>query len=905
MLRERLSRFLPTHATPTGHASRPVRPRLSDGEVVDLFLNLELIAGDDIARARVAYEQASRAQLAAEANAPADSGEASQSEQDAATHASKALVTDEPEFSVTKAPTPDSPADSPTGPPSVALRVIHDTPTLERHSPPLPFDELVEQGWIRTSWGRFSVPRDIVMVVLRSSPNVAPAFRALVEMRTRDSFHLNEQYKPGDAARAIASSIVAGERQPGETDCVSRAWIAARLWDTPCKDQGAQDAAQRILHWVDRRAHLNWPVFALSEYVEPASISTFVDSALEVLAAPGATPGWDEFRQAARAPIALLYPHRAANDTSIIPPVPATLIDRIQWMSQHLQADAFHDLSETRASSLLVALLNQIQEATFDAQRLVPRLMAAIVERPVYLLLFVHRSNHAPALLADMLMAPTTCPLACSLIASWEVRGSAWNRDFQASADDTTVLLAFEDAIAVLGGHLDAGHTRTEELAALYLRIYQLASDPRKSPRHYTQLTLLREEIAAAPSAIQDSVVAALLALAHTEEGSTNAFCAALDLTGEGGCVDRIDATKMVSTYLDVVILKGDRLGIKQMDLKDACTLVTLALKSDATRDRFLGAVNVPAWLQAGPSPQERYTFNELLARRVRLHIRVLSRAIAGWPSAIPSSLVAALARTVHVGASDQPKRGRLDAFALEFAHGHPLLAQERPIALDLAAALRRLEERALQQLVIPLCQLEEPVVLAGIVANTPPSVHEPIKTHLLTLTPENSSRAATLPALQARIDALLNAQLPDLAEVFIAAEREVAPGRAIPQRALSGLRSTLFALLVREDWPAIASFVLPASITEVEKQEATDMVRFFQAIAELRKPGGSPAAAEATFLELTRRHHAVTAYHTNLFASRVQRLLARDALGLLSGGQRPPQRGATCGAAVASALGL
>jgi hypothetical protein len=457
--------------------------------------------------------------------------------------------------------------------------------------------------------------------------------------------------------------------------------------------------------------------------------------------------------------------------------------------------------------------------------------------------------------------------------------------DFQSGANQATALLAYEDAVALLGGHLDSRQISADELAALYLHVYRLASDPHKSPRHYAQLTLLREEIAGTSSDIQDSVVAALLGRAEANDNPLSAFCASLDLASEGGCVDRIDAKAMVSVYADVLMPLGESLGVKQMELDDARALVTLAFKSDATRGRFVGAVNVPAWLQSGPSsPNEQYTFKHLLARRVRLQIRVLCRAIAGWPTDIPRPLVDVLTQTVHAGATDQPQRGRIDAFVLELGLGMQWSPQERPIALDLAAALRRLEGTDLQQLITELCQVEEPVVLAGIIANTPPAVNEQIKAHLLTLTPQNSSEVFMLPALQARVEALLNADLPDLAEVFIAAEREAAPGRAIPNRAIAALRASLFALFVRGNWAAIASFVLPDSIRDAERRDANDVVLFYQALSELRKTGGNAAAAEAVFLKLTQRHRGVTAYQVNLFASRVQRLLAGNALGLLSG---------------------
>ncbi|MDB5823890.1 MAG: hypothetical protein JWR21_2594 [Herminiimonas sp.] len=61
-------------------------------------------------------------------------------------------------------------------------------------------------------------------------------------------------------------------------------------------------------------------------------------------------------------------------------------------------------------------------------------------------------------------------------------------------------------------------------------------------------------------------------------------------------------------------------------------------------------------------------------------------------------------------------------------------------------------------------------------------------------------------------------------------------------------------------------------------------MLLFYRGVAELKKPQGSPAAAEALFLGLTQRHPGATSYLLNLFASRVHRLLGGDTFGLLSG---------------------
>ena len=868
MLRDRLQRFLPTGATPVGQPRRPLRPPLSDSQVVELLSTLQFVAGSDIETAKAIYSQASLVQIAQETMVPEPASSRSPAQ------SSAAAVTASP-------PVPD------VSQPVPSVRIIPPPPpNFEKLSPPPSFEQLVQQGWIRISWGRFTVPRSIMMALSRSHSEGPTAFRSLLKIRTQDQWQLSNPAQLTGVVLEAAQGILDGKSDPGEVHCISRAWIAARLWDSlPSTEVDGTTAKQRLQRWIDRWTFLNWPVFALSTLVESASMDEFVDAALAVLTAADTSPGWEEFRCMAREPIVLCYPHRARDDNSIVPPLPATTIERVSWLSRGEPEIAFHDLLGNSASNVLAALLNEVQEALFDPRRLAPRLMDLVVQRPAYLQQLVLRAQSSPALLADMLMAPAACPLACSLIASWETRGSGWNRDFQAAANQATALLAFEDAIALLRGHLADGNVSADELAALYLHLYQLATDPRQSSRHYSQLTLLREELAGTSPSLQDSVVAALLARAQANDSPLDAFCASLDLASEGGCADRIDATTMVSTYADLLMPRGQSLSVRQMEVTHAQTLVALAFKNDATRNRLIGAVDVASWLGAGPpSPQEEHTYKHLLARRVRLQIRVLSRAIAGWPTAIPDALVEALGRTLHVGATDQRQLERIDAFLLDLSLGMNWATQERPIAIDLAAALRRVEGPGLQRLITELCQVREPAVLAGIVANTPSTVNQLIKAHLLTLTPKTSSEVIMLPALQVRVEALLNAQLPDLAEVFIAAEREAIPGRAVPNRAITTLRSSLFALYVRENWSAIASFVLPESIPNVEKREAHDALMFYRALAELRKPAGDAAAAEAMFLQLTQRHRAVLSYQVNLFASRLQRLLGANTLGLLSG---------------------
>lgn len=358
------------------------------------------------------------------------------------------------------------------------------------------------------------MPHDIVMAVLRNPQAGGAAFKRLVEERGRDAFELMRGFNPSGELHDIAKGVVTGHYRPGEIACISRPWIAARLWDTRSGGGAvarAESAEQRVSHWIDGWELLNGPSFAISNHIDSASFEEFVEAAMSVLGAPTTTPRWQEFGKAAVAPTALLYPHRAAVLESITSEIPETTVDRIRWMARGAPERTLHEYLGTRGSSLLAVLLNEMQDAVWDPRGLSPRLMELVVERPVLLMQLVQRARAAPVLLADLLMAPSTCSLACSLIASWEFHDGGWNRAFQAHANHTTELLAFEDALALLGGHLDAGVVHASELAALYLHIYELASNQSQSSRHYALLSLLRQELASAVPSFQDAVVAALI----------------------------------------------------------------------------------------------------------------------------------------------------------------------------------------------------------------------------------------------------------------------------------------------------------------------------------------------------------------------------------------------------------
>ena len=905
MLRERFAWFLPVDSVVAIDSIPVANPPVSDKELVALYLHLDFVPGNDVSRARELYLQATKGEQPPESTMrPKGNGSLDlASGQSEVGTASEALppplsgVRVLPPVEVENASEPTADAGSPESATdsveqfralALSAQIFAVSPSFDGLSLNLTFDELIQLGWIRTSWGRFYVPGAIRMALLHN-PRVGGAFRCIFEQRHQDAFKLAQGFTPTGQLHELAADLVSRKYGPYDIACISRPWIAARLWDTKLDSESTETdayAEERLSRWVDWWAQLGAPSFAMSSYVDPTAFDEFVDVAMKVLEASTTMPGWLEFAKAAVTPTILLYPHRAEDlvDTAIQAPV--AIVDRVSWMQRGAPEEAVHEYFESKGSDLLLVLLNELHDAVQYPRQLVHRLMNFVVERPAALMRLVHSARSAPALLADMLMAPPTCVLACSLIASWQFNGDGWNRAFRANADEATELLAFEDALSLLGGHIDEGNVPATELAALYLHIYELATNTNRSSHRYTYLSLLRQELASADRGLQDAVVAALASYPPNESKQNNSFFAALDLAAEGGCADRIAAEHIVSLYLDSVLPLGERLRGAQLDSTTAQVLATLALRCDeVVRNRFVKAVDVAGWLKLAPSsPVENdFAFRDLLARRVRLHIRVVARAISAWPAETPSSLVDALAHAIRVGATDNLRRGRVDAFVPSMGFGH-IWAEEHPIALDLAAALGRLTGDSQQQVLTELCQVEEPIVLAGIVSNTPAAIHARVKQHLATLTPKTSPEVWSLPALQARVEALLSAGMVETAEPFIAAERDAKTFGPVPGREVSALRANLLMLLLREDWDSLNSYVLPDNLSAASRLEAEDVLLFYRGVTQLKKLDGNLEEAERIFADLTQRHPDVTSYPLNLFATRVQQLLGSNAFGQLSG---------------------
>jgi hypothetical protein len=298
---------------------------------------------------------------------------------------------------------------------------------------------------------------------------------------------------------------------------------------------------------------------------------------------------------------------------------------------------------------------------------------------------------------------------------------------------------------------------------------------------------------------------------------------------------------------------------------------------------KFRYPVDIQARLSAGAA-ENPYTLADSIARSIRAHIRILSRAIVGLRKAPPEDLVHALVTAVNSGAVTDDANGQIGAFAPAMGVIGTPDSSDHPIAADVGAALRMLADDQREKLLSAVLTTNEPIILAELLAFAPPAARRRIEHRIGELTPANSAEIYSLTQAQARIDAFLAAGLGDAAATFLDAEPNLRTGGIVPGREVARLRMNLHLQLLRGEWEAIAKAEAPSEIQPRDQIAAADLIAFYKGIAALKGPAANPQFAEQTFARLHRQRPDVAAYADNLLAAQVSNLLGNDGFRQLDG---------------------
>jgi hypothetical protein len=750
------------------------------------------------------------------------------------------------------------------------------------------FDQVIADGWFRIVWGRLTAPYEIEQRARAAPADTMTALQSLLKNRFGESFTLNDTVKSDPALADLAGRIERGDMVPGALRSQDMEWVAARLWDRALT--GTAPHASELRDWTDRWCLLGWPSIVANKVWSEAAANAFRVAAFGVLASEPGLAGWDETRAGFVRQLILRTGQPAAAER-YIPAVPTTLLDRTVWLGDlRLEGPIAGMMSANQDLVGLVRLLltdAEEQEFVPVPHPLFTQLIELAVARPEILAVVLFRIRWSPALLADLLLYPATCVLACWLIAQWPGPSGAWDSELRARDDRTTKAMAFGDAVSVLGEYLEKGSLPPSEAAALLDALYETAKPIfGEEAGDASILAILRSEITSQAVAVQQAIFAALSSsMPQTGLGSST-FAAALDVVDAADLGESIEPAPLISSYVDSVAAGAYGLSANRISVTGAASLVRLAMRApDALRQAFFAPIDVRSRITAAAAPDVNpLSIEDETARSLRAHIRVLSRAVAALQESSPDEVLDALITAVRVGAVKHDEKGRVGAFAARFETDPYRGPRDRPIAADLAAALAALGGSRRERLLAPILDIDEPAVLARLTVLAPLTTRDRIARRIADLDPSDTGDIRSLPEALLRIEELLAAGDSDTAAKFIDAERVLKTFGQVPGRELMRVWFDLRLKYLRGDWSGIAIAEPPSGLSGQARDSAVEAISLYRGLAALNDPNGNREGAENLFASLHQRHPEVAAYAVNLFAARISCLLGSDLFALLRG---------------------
>lgn len=675
-------------------------------------------------------------------------------------------------------------------------------------------------------------------------------------------FHVTNPGSHGTAVE-FESYLLDPERAGEQPSVLTPNWIAARLWDATQRQRDFE-------LWATRWSLLKSPQFVPAHVWTPEDAQAFRDAALTAIRQSN-LPGWTTGE--------LADAIRRSGDIRTAPAAPAP---PAHLLGKYLESGPHHQelYESSRLSALVGVLINElphiqpgpVPSPTAEAILDLASVHASVLET------LVHYLRQVPEALADFAMCPRATALVAYLVGTWEFQVPS-ERDSQDSANDSVQSSLFADCLDVLRHNLARDETASVEYAALLVVMQQ--HDAERSPR-LPKVPILVAHAGNLPSSIRPQVRTALISLG-TKEGNDAAFAAMLKgIAVLGDDLEEAQAVVVAHAYSSAMNSRLRTFDVSLLDASAAGILMHLALTRAGTAAATVTTpINVNTELAANPGKAIG------LAQTLKAHIRVLSRAIVGYPDATPQAAVDALASAVRSGARDRPSRSQVDSFSFNLDPWRAV--RQRPVESDLADAFLRLDRPEHQSVLLDaLLEVEEPLVLT-VLYQRAPQLHRPrIRARLEQLTPAQASQASFVQQLNKRVDAFLELGLVDLAEMYLQEQQERLKHRNVGDVAVSKLRAELQLHYLREEWLKLEQAAVPTELSTKDGEEATRTIDFYRALALLKRDPavGGAAEAEAIFVRLYAAQPNPS-YAINLLASRISKLLGTNLFQVLDGQAR------------------
>lgn len=719
------------------------------------------------------------------------------------------------------------------------------------------FDEALARGWFRSIQGRVAPAVGLRDYYLRHDVPYAEALRTFVYWLSEVEYHIA---KPGTHASAGSFEAYLADEQTSSSHkppILTPGWIAARLWDgVPPTD---------LADWAMRWELLDRVPLVPSSAWSQQDAERFRAAALQALRKAN-LPAWDH--------VSIPAVLRTSGDMRMLEPIEVKL-DLLGRVLDRTPSHYGTDLYEAHMLCALMRVLT-LELAHADAgpvpSKMAQELVALAMCHPDLCDALIDCCLQAPQVMGNLIFSPPAASLVCYLVATWHTQFQL-DRDYRNEAADSVQASLLADCLEVLRHHLVQGESSPVECARLL--IVMQAHD---GGGHDGMLLLPigLEHLRGLPAELKQQVRRSLVEVAHTQASSLE-FAVMLKAVAVIGEPLPAEEAQMVASAYRQTFHTKERADIRWVDVTGAAVLARLAMDHVHLQPCIFSPLDLKAELACRPDDVVG------LGLSMREQIRMLSRAIMGYPESVPGELVEALASAIQSGASNRPDKGRVDAFTFQL--DDQVRSRRGPrLESDLIEAVNRLEVPAQQErLVKALLLVEDPLMPALLLPRVPTAYREDIVARLKTLTPDEASSAAFVTRLSERVQALLDAGLHEIANMHLQVAEETLRERKLPELAVQTLNQQLQIHYLGGAFDAIASATIPKGLRPEHQAEAQRTLDFFRALVFLKKAPPEALKAAGIFHSLYRQH-PLPAYAINLLAARRVKLLGENLFRIVAG---------------------
>lgn len=719
------------------------------------------------------------------------------------------------------------------------------------------FDEALARGWFRSIQGRVAPAARLHDYYLRHDVPYAEALRTFVYWLSEVEYHIT---KPGTHASAGSfEAYLVGEQASSshKPPILTPAWIAARLWDgVPPAD---------LADWARRWELLDWVLFVPSNAWSQQDAERFRAAALQALRNAN-LPTWEH--------VSIPSILRTSGDIRELAPIevkPDLLGCVLDRTPSHYGTDLYEAHTLCALMRILTLELAHVEAGPVPST-IAQELVALARCHPDLCEVLIDCSLQAPQVMANLIFCPSAASLVCYLVATWHTQFQ-FDRDYRNEATDSVQASLLADCLEVLRHHLVQDECSPVECARLLI-VMQAHDGGGHDGMPLLPIGL--EHLRGLPAELKQQVRRSLVDVAHTQASSLE-FAVMLKAVAVIGESLPAEEAQMVASAYRQTCHKKERADTRWVDVTGAAVLARLAMDHGHLQPSIFSPLDLKAELACHPDDVVG------LGLSMREQIRMLSRAIVGYPESVPGELVEALVSAIQSGASNRPDKGRVDAFTFQLDDQFRSRRGPR-LESDLIEAVNRLEVPAQQErLVKALLLVEDPLMPALLLPRVPTAYREDIVARLKVLTPDEASRAAFVTQPSERGQALLDAGLPELASAYLQEAAETQRGRNLPALAVQTLNQQLQLQYLSGAFDAITSATIPVGLRPEHQTEAQRTLDFFRALVCLKKEPPEASKAAAIFLRLYRQH-PLPSYAINLLAARLVTLLGENLFRIVAG---------------------